>query len=544
MPKAIITIHGVGQSKSGDVARDVAKACDFSKQSATTIQIKQHQYTEITDERTGNCVIEVNWADILRADSSMAGTLRHLCYIVTSMLDVACTNLHESRILGLTESFLPWYRCALLTLTPGAVLFTIATAIAVCVPDNLIRTLVLVFLVLVSTYIVRWLCLLGEHLQWLWLWVGLVAFTSLIAIPAPIPPEHYLMMLSSDLRGFGFLVVLPLLLLSMLECLIRGLRESRSKSSIVAHLGMVLIPFIAMNGLMTLLSFVWLSLLPQGAAYNAWEAAIWKNTMPRETYALAESAATWIIGGLGILAILLGVIGFVTKRKGFEHNVNLRGRGAQDGIAVFLFVAPIIIVFLVSFWAWLRIEQPMHDIGLFTIPNGGDILSVYKNSVLRIIPWVLWIIGPLSLVLDIIGDVVFYLQPNVNHPAAIAQRCRDRLAAALDYADSEYGKKGYDQVVFAHSQGTVIAADLRASGQLKCSLVTAGSPIDSLYQRFLCKDKSTGSTLVEAASWVNLYRDGDVIGGPISGLGSSNRPFGSGGHSNYWSDSKIKDYLL
>jgi hypothetical protein len=106
------------------------------------------------------------------------------------------------------------------------------------------------------------------------------------------------------------------------------------------------------------------------------------------------------------------------------------------------------------------------------------VLAVYGTSVLRTVALAGWLVGPFSVAFGVIGNVLFYLQPNPTHPAAIGEECRKRLRAALTYA----GRLSSDAaVVVAHSQGSVIAVDLRQRGELEFPLLTLGSPPGSLY---------------------------------------------------------------
>ena len=93
-------------------------------------------------------------------------------------------------------------------------------------------------------------------------------------------------------------------------------------------------------------------------------------------------------------------------------------------------------------------------------------------------------------------------------------------------------------MVLANSQGSKIAADLRDEGKVPCPLVTTGSPVTSLYSRFLGVENDANQSH-EDAPWVNCYRDDDMIAGPIERRGVENEPMGRGGHTGYWSDPKV-----
>ena len=68
------------------------------------------------------------------------------------------------------------YRWVLLTVTPGAFLYTLATATAVCVEDRLRRTVLLFVLLVGSGLLAFWSGKkLGAHFHWLWPWIVVVA---------------------------------------------------------------------------------------------------------------------------------------------------------------------------------------------------------------------------------------------------------------------------------------------------------------------------------------------------------------------------------
>jgi hypothetical protein len=246
-----------------------------------------------------------------------------------------------------------------------------------------------------------------------------------------------------------------------------------------------------------------------------------------------EAAATIVISVIGVLGILLPLVGYAIARRGqSKTSGNRKGRGAQNGLKGFLIVAPLLLLALGLFcaWAWHTRVQ------VFPVPCDISIIEIYRTSIWRTLPFLGWLVGPFALVLDVIGDVVFYIQPNEKHPAAIGEACRSRLRAALRYAESSQA----DVTVLAHSQGSVIAADLRARQELGAPLVTIGCPLGSLYGRFLDRipTSEAGQNL---GRWCNAYRDGDVIAGPVEGASNSN--LGPGGHTGYWRDKNLKVLL-
>jgi hypothetical protein len=159
---------------------------------------------------------------------------------------------------------------------------------------------------------------------------------------------------------------------------------------------------------------------------------------------------------------------------------------------------------------------------------------------------------PFARFLDALGDVFFYLvrQRNLH----TRKDTLPRLWKALRLLDD--GVEGCHVIVFAHSQGTVIAAGMFSRmarvllrSQLRLTLVTVGSPVTTLYRNFLgaqigvefaalCKAQP------ERFRWFNLYRPADYIGGEVELDGVVNRDLLTpGDHVGYWCDRELLKWL-
>lgn len=115
----------------------------------------------------------------------------------------------------------------------------------------------------------------------------------------------------------------------------------------------------------------------------------------------------------------------------------------------------------------------------------------------------------------------------------------------------ELSRSSRGVVVVSHSQGTTIAAhalgaltveDLEvmpvAGAQQRVWLMTMGSPIEHLYQHYMPSRYRVVASAV--ARWRHLYRTDDFIGTTINGSGGDGgEEIGIGGHSDYWSDTKV-----
>jgi hypothetical protein len=183
----------------------------------------------------------------------------------------------------------------------------------------------------------------------------------------------------------------------------------------------------------------------------------------------------------------------------------------------------------------------------------------------------------IDAVLDV--DNYFGDPPNRQPPRA---RMFSRYASLLTYLRD----RGYARIVIvAHSQGTVISADLlrylRAQGRLRevagdvpLALVTVGSPLRDLYAEHFpllyhwmgprapeFGAAGPAASEVGAVEWVNAFRSGDYVGRaiwtpldggfPIAVVGSAGRVeaqrtadrtefcLGAGAHTHYFSDDAV-----
>jgi len=176
---------------------------------------------------------------------------------------------------------------------------------------------------------------------------------------------------------------------------------------------------------------------------------------------------------------------------------------------------------------------------LVSIPTvDWRVIQTYRVSALRVIPFLPFLVGPLTILLGIAGDVVFYVLPNsspLSSRGVTTSRLKE-LLARVDPACRSY-------CVFSHSQGSVIAVDaLSERNDSRAVLVTLGSPIEALYRQFL--DIMPGSQIPGTCNcrWINLFRHGDYIGGTIP-RATVNRDIGTGGHVNYWDDPLFKQAI-
>ena len=115
----------------------------------------------------------------------------------------------------------------------------------------------------------------------------------------------------------------------------------------------------------------------------------------------------------------------------------------------------------------------------------------------------------------------------------------DRLGLLLEQLRNR--QPGIPVVIVAHSQGSVITWTLlRDKGDVADLLVTVGSPLSTIYTRFLGEEFQGRFTL--PVPWHNLFRDGDYVGGAVNGS-AVNESIGRGTHTGYWSDEVFARHL-
>lgn len=529
-----------------ELARALAATLRFRSATITDIAVQNHIVTEVLDATSGDRVIEVNWGDVLKPKSSLWGLLRHHIFLITSMVDVAVMGYP-----GHAQWIGRIYRWLLFTVTPGSVFLSISTAVAFAVPQAGVRRSALIILTVGWCVLSWWFLKVGRLYHFLWPWgLGVLAL-AVVSWTRPLQHEHTMLRIASIARelSLGWTIVFLVIAAAL------ALRPAgRTWDERLARLALLYVPYIAMNSVTTWLGFVGLAVLRQQypGGFNAWEEHVLPPPMAR-ALAGVELWTTVAFSVLGVAALALPLWGYFGGRprsaNTTAHGVqaNGRGLGAQNGMALLLRLAPIVLVALLGacVHAYATRDHPPLEV-INRLAEGG-ILEIYIVSVWRTLPYVLWLFGPFALVLGVIGDVLFYLQPSKEHPAAIGHVCRARLTAALQYA---LESRNDSVSVLAHSQGTVIATDVlrdlsreSSGGSRSIGLVTLGSPLDSLYARFLGEEKTTHAISI-VATWVNGYRDGDVIAGPIAENFVRDTHMGPGGHTDYWSlDAFLPDIL-
>ena len=221
------------------------------------------------------------------------------------------------------------------------------------------------------------------------------------------------------------------------------------------------------------------------------------------------------------------------------------GAFARFWAGIMLAAMPLVLIGTLG-WTWWRAGTTG---GPLEGANAADVFIQSTKYALLLVPLAS---RPFAAFLDALGDVFFFLvhQRNLN----TRLDTQPRLWQALRHLDLRIN--GSHFVVFAHSQGTVIAASLLSrmarflpGSEIRLTLVTVGCPLTTLYRNFLGANLGQEFAALckaqpERFRWFNLYRPADYIGGEVELDGVVNRDLLTpGDHVGYWTDRELLKWL-
>lgn len=217
-------------------------------------------------------------------------------------------------------------------------------------------------------------------------------------------------------------------------------------------------------------------------------------------------------------------------------------------------------------------DEAVAELAEFTIPSASR-LAITLVGVLGI--GISVYVTHLRLVLDILLDVVNHFReewweeqsskpgqkPKLRYTRRIRDRIEARMRAVLKAIDQESCQDAH-LAVLAHSQGTVVAADVLAEAEtaelLKPfkhrTLMTFGSPLTHLYNYYFpgefppidFQNPRWAQLDQNIGQWVNVYRIDDFVGTIVADPGLSkpqNISVDKGGHTGYWSDRQVLAHI-
>jgi hypothetical protein len=527
----IVGIHGVGDPAPGEVVQLMSLGAARISQvpfERRDLVVGGVRYARLQQARpAGLDLVEVNWADLPSRRKTLLGVLQYVFSLLVAMLSVAEAwpgNGKRIFLVRLCKEFIERLALWGLFLSSYVMLLVCATGIG----RLLVALAGSVFVTLLARQAESYSPPLGSGVFWgiVFLVLGGVAY----ALPQSL---EALTTISSCLYVLGQAGIGLLLFLAAWGIFLFGGPATAEQK--LARLGLLYFPVIGLTTFGALLWAVFLTI----AQRNETAFRMWGHWYSRALHYDLRKVEYVTAGGMALIGALAltgaGVYLFDASRWAPEEWRMRSGSLAKAWIAALLWLSPGILS-LVGLYFFCSLWQG-------NPPRGAEeVLEIYRRSSLRIVPYLAFLVGPLSIVTDVVGDVLFYLVPGEGEPgesklstrAAVLDRI-EALLATLSAADSKYHRI----VVLAHSQGSVAAAETlgrsvyRDQGNLE--LLTVGSPLSALYRRFL--GWCPGEPGFPPTRWKNRYRWGDYIGGSIPNV--DDRPIGSGGHTNYWQDSEV-----
>ena len=225
------------------------------------------------------------------------------------------------------------------------------------------------------------------------------------------------------------------------------------------------------------------------------------------------------------------------------------GSFARFWASLLLVVMPLVLTSALGWLMWQVLQhKTMHNIG----PIQTDTAQIFIESTKYALLLAPLASKPFAAFLDALGDVFFFLvrQRNLNSRL----ETMPRLWKALQHVHT--GVNGSHYVVFAHSQGTVIAAAMFSRmarvllrSEIRLTLVTVGCPVTTLFRNFLGARVGVEFAALccaqpERFRWFNLCRPADYIGGAVELEGVVNRDLlTEGDHVGYWCDLELLRWL-
>jgi hypothetical protein len=550
--RSIIVIHGVGCPALGDILAPVNGAIRQARNGDDLGYRDDLMLGEIVYPRIRMVdgpieeLIEVNWADVERPEKTLLGLATYLMQLL-----IACLHLGAGppRSDDSQNRFAHGYRMAFESLLIWCLYPPILLLFLQSCKDWPEQLAVAVVMVVALAVLAKVLSRYSARFMAGYVWSAILAIDATAYIDRWSSPE-VLTRLSTYLYTSGQGITICLVLLAMGEVLMRGHWKGQ-KDYLLTRLALLYGPFLAIS---TVGAVIWAFSLQLASRFNnnpngyeEWGTVFLKTLgydLAATEYLFASAVAL-----IGMLAIA-GVMKYFIDVRISISNLS-PGRKAQDFVASLLIWMPTVIAtVIVCFSAFAFL-------GMRSSGDTRNVLEIYSGSALRIVPYLPFLIGPLALLLDVLGDVVFYILPAREQPGRIedgvgqkkkelstAKKSKRRLLDALVAVRAKAPDNKI--IVLSHSQGSVIALDVVGENSgLNCQLITAGSPVQSLYQRFLRSSPvDRNLDFSPPTDWMNLYRSGDYIAGPIGGLGAHDVNIGNGGHTEYWSDAKVIRELL
>jgi len=465
-------------------------------------------------------MFEVNWADLQRPLQGIVGVVRHMIQLLIATVRIATENreLRASR-----RPLAQVYAWALFGLAWWSYVPTIVFMLARCATSTSASVAIVVGASLALAVMAWWLARFAPQFLLGYAWAaGMLALHIGLSLGLVTPAGAVSLTAWAHAASQVLLAVLLAAATVELFC-----DPELTGDQHFAHLALLWMPFAIMSGVASIIWFVSLGALNTVPVltpefYGEWRAGF--VTGPPFDLRLGEYVTAFAVALIGVAALVV-VLAYFRPPRGVPAGLH-----AQNAFAVWLRISP----------ALLAIAGIVLGVSLF-LPGKApaepmSMLGLYGVSALRLVPFLLFLLPQLRPVVDVIGDVAFYLTPGRLSIRDEAVRRVRRLVK--DVAERDLG----DLVLVGFSQGSVLGrVGLAESGSRPATLATVGCPIGSLYARFL--HWTPAPPLGEGVRWWNGFHDGDFIAGPVPGVDEDD-PLGPGAHDRYELDEPVIDIVL
>lgn len=536
----IVGIHGVGSPAAGEVVESICEGLSraYPNDEITTrpllLQIdpdpQHHAYRGVEVLGKGRTVQiwEVNWSDLKGLPNNKIGTALYALKAVVAMMQIGHRGWlrNHSGITGelFFGSLLRSYFCAISLVAPPIML-----AIAFAFVQNNLFIAVTLLVAFATCVLIALLRLLTIDARFgLSFPVAIVGFAVALWMMTAeqAKAEQALPNLIKIVGALESLIGM-LAFLAILELLVRRIRAKWTQSKepntwtiFIARAGMLIVA-VTMGvavyaSIVNALGFFALDKLRRihvvaDAKYIAFEKAYLCHIgydlahMEFINWLTTFSVGTFLVAGISYQ--------FARISSSKDTSTTPRGHYIQNVLNCFLWLslAGFIVVFAVYYADRYHLLDWIYGIQWLSSSlqtNSLTPLDIYAASATRVVPFLLPIfISSLGVGLNVGADVLLYILP-ADFPFSTQVRTTHRLGALLSYLRAQHPDKSISLV--AHSQGTVIARDVLRVMPLP-RFVTAGSPLASLYDRFLGEPVAS----IDGCKWTNVYRPSDYIAGPL-----------------------------
>jgi hypothetical protein len=537
-PLIIVLIHGVGDAKRGAIVSDF---CDALKKIGPVPRFRQENwfigrfpYARLVGDgvrfagRELRELIEVNWADVMRPGDGNAGLLRHVVNLFFALRDLSLSPKTNPSAIARLIARIHWSFMDVVGLW-GALL-TMGAMLLGSVKGGWTSWLVIIGGALLFGFGGELAAKTGRK-QYKWGWMAAVLFSA-VGI-------HYVFGLDGNptllVKGSALfytvcqMAVVITLSAAFFSALIFGGGKWAQR---IARGSFLWLPFVLGTNLLVLLWLTLVAFAQTLTGYSSWS-IIYTAALPYNLW-IAEVAMMTAEVFAFVVVPLFGLAAYSFGWGRLLFRDSTRGQIAHHMLEVFLTAAPFALAASLGVILWKGVPANNAD--------NHDILSIYGWSALRMPALLVLLIPGIRTIVDVLGDVLFHIQPDGSKLSS-RQYTRERLRMLLTQLRNR--EPNLALVVVAHSQGSVISWSLlHEEGRLADLLITMGSPLSTIYARFLGAEFQRPFTLVTQSH--NLYRDGDYIGGVVNGF-QKNVPIGPGVHTDYWSDEivaiKLRDCI-